>query len=152
MFHPHSSAKLVDYLENGTVSYVELSTVNRTYLSWKSVHCLLTVGPSFMLGPPQIHWWPVRLFVERTDVFGTARSRKVPKPRDWGRNFSNRFEIWHVHRQRCCRGACQITGPYDHYNIQSRSFETSRYFGGKTSVSLVNTGPSSGNISIPALS
>ena len=28
--------------------------------------------------------------------------------------------------KRCCRNACQISERYDHYNIQSRGFETSR--------------------------
>ena len=56
----------------------------------------------------------------------TARSRKVSKQRDSGLNFSNRSEIWQVPRQRCCRGACQISERYDHCNIQSRGFETSR--------------------------
>ena len=56
----------------------------------------------------------------------TARSREVSKPRDSGLNFSNRSEIWQVPRQHCCRGACQISELYDHCNIQSRGFETSR--------------------------
>ena len=56
----------------------------------------------------------------------TARSREVSKPRDSGLNFSNRSEIWQVPRQRCCRGACQISERYDNCNIQSRGFETSR--------------------------
>ena len=56
----------------------------------------------------------------------TARSREVSKPRDSSLNFSIRSEIWQVPRQRCCRGACQISERYDHCNIQSRGFETSR--------------------------
>ena len=59
-------------------------------------------------------------------TYFTARSREVSKPRDSGLNFSNRSEIWQVPRQRCCRGACQISERYDHCNIQSRGFETSR--------------------------
>ena len=35
-------------------------------------------------------------------------------------------EVLQVPRQRCCRGACQISERYDHCNIQSRGFETSR--------------------------
>ena len=50
----------------------------------------------------------------------TARSREVSKPRDSSLDFSNRSEIWR------CRDACQISEDYDHYKIQSRSFETSR--------------------------
>ena len=56
----------------------------------------------------------------------TARSREVSKPRDSGLNFSNRSEIWQVPRQRYCRGACQISERYDHCNIRSCGFETSR--------------------------
>ena len=59
------------------------------------------------------HWW-------------RAWSREVSKPRDSGSNFSNCSEIWQVPRQRCCRGACQISERYDHCIIQSRGFETSR--------------------------
>ena len=55
-----------------------------------------------------------------------ARFRELSKPRDSGLNFSNRSEIWQVHRQRCCRGACQISERYDLCIIQSRGFETSR--------------------------
>ena len=39
---------------------------------------------------------------------------------------SNRSEIWQPHRQQCYRDACQISERYDHCNIQSRGFETSR--------------------------
>ena len=38
----------------------------------------------------------------------------------------NRSEMWQAPRQQCCRDACQISQRYDHYNIQSRGFETSR--------------------------
>ena len=56
----------------------------------------------------------------------TARSREVSNPQDSGLDFSNRSEIWQASRQRCCRGACQISERYDNYNIQSRGFETSQ--------------------------
>ena len=53
-------------------------------------------------------------------------SREVSKPRDSGLDFSNRSQIWQAPRQQRCRDACQISERYDHYNIQSRGFETSR--------------------------
>ena len=39
---------------------------------------------------------------------------------------SNRSEIWQAPRQQRYRDACQIPERYDHYNIQSRGFETPR--------------------------
>ena len=56
----------------------------------------------------------------------TARSREVSKPRDLGLDFFNHFEIGQAPRQQCRRDAWQISEWYDHYNIQSRGFETSR--------------------------
>ena len=53
----------------------------------------------------------------------TAGSREVSKPPDL--NFPNRSEIWQASRQRCCRGACQISERYDHYISQSYSIKTS---------------------------
>ena len=55
-----------------------------------------------------------------------TRSREVSKPRDWGLDFFKRSEIWQAPRQQRCRDACQISERYDHYNIQSPDFETSR--------------------------
>ena len=40
----------------------------------------------------------------------------------------------------CCRDACQISERYDHYNIQSRSFETSRDRAVKCPSAKVNKG------------
>ena len=57
---------------------------------------------------------------------GTVRSRQVSKSRDSGLDFSNRPKIWQAFRQRCCRDARQISVRYDHHNVQSRGFETSR--------------------------
>ena len=34
--------------------------------------------------------------------------------------------LWQVPPRQHCRDACRISEPYDHYNIQSRGFETSR--------------------------
>ena len=53
---------------------------------------------------------------------GKTSYRKI----SWSLEAANRSEIWQVPRQRCCRGACQISERYDHCNIQSRGFETSR--------------------------
>ena len=55
-----------------------------------------------------------------------AISREVSKLRDSGLDFSNRSEIWQAPRQQCCRDACQISERCDHYDTQSRDFETSR--------------------------
>ena len=66
---------------------------------------------------PSIHWADGRL---------TVRSREVSKPRDWGLVFYNRSVIWQARRQQRCRDVCQISERHDHYNVQSRSFETSR--------------------------
>ena len=56
----------------------------------------------------------------------TARSREVSKPRDSSLDFFNCSEIWQAPRQQRCRDACQISERNDHYNTQSRGFETSR--------------------------
>ena len=56
----------------------------------------------------------------------TARSREVSKLRDSDKDFSKRSEIRQAFGQERCRDACQIPGRYDHYNTQSRGFETSR--------------------------
>ena len=70
------------------------------------------------------------LFTERTDVLpqDIAKSRH----RDWdgGLDFSNRCESWQASRQLRCRDACQISLRHDHYNTQSRGFETSRDLAG----------------------
>ena len=56
----------------------------------------------------------------------TARSREVSKPRDSGLDRSNSSKIWQAFRQPRCRNACQNSERYDHCNIQSHGFETSR--------------------------
>ena len=50
------------------------------------------------------------------------------KSRYMSSEISYRSDIWQAPRQQCCRGACQISERYDHFNTQSRSFETSRGF------------------------
>ena len=65
------------------------------------------------------------LFTKRTNVC-TTRSREVSKPRDLGLIFSSHSEIWQAPQQQHCRNVCQIAERYDHYNIESRGFETSR--------------------------
>ena len=47
---------------------------------------------------------------------------------------------WQAPRQQRCRDACQISERYDHYNIQSRGFKTSRSCD-NTSYRLVSRGP-----------
>ena len=47
-------------------------------------------------------------------------------PRDLYLESSDRYEIWQAPRQHCCRGACQILKWYQHFNTQSRAFETLR--------------------------
>ena len=66
----------------------------------------------------------IRALIHKADGRLTARSREVSKPRDSCLDFSNRSEIWQAPRQQCCRDACQISERCDHYNIQSRGFET----------------------------
>ena len=56
----------------------------------------------------------------------TTRSREASKPRDSSLDFSNHSWIWQAPRQQRCRDSCQILERYDHYNIQSRGFETLR--------------------------
>ena len=85
--------------------------------------------------------WNAWASIHKADGRLTARSREVSKPRDSGLNFSNRSEIWQTPRQHRYRDACQISERYDHYNIQSRGFETSRDLGFKTSYRIVNRGP-----------
>ena len=65
-------------------------------------------------------------FIDSTNGRLTSKSREVSKPRDWGLNFANHSDIWQAPRQQRCRDACQISERYDHYNIQSPGFETSR--------------------------
>ena len=66
------------------------------------------------------------LFTKPTDVLNTVRSRKASKPRDSCLDFSNRSEIWQAPRHQRCRDTCQISERYDHDNIQSCGFKTSR--------------------------
>ena len=56
----------------------------------------------------------------------TTRSREVSKPRDSGLDCCSRSGIWQAPRQQRCRDACQISERFDHYDIKSRGFETSR--------------------------
>ena len=71
------------------------------------------------MGLPEIyrHWAYWRL---------TARSCEVSKLRDSGLYFFNHSKIWQAPQQQCCQDACQISEWYNHYNIQSHGFETSR--------------------------
>ena len=62
------------------------------------------------------------LFTKRTDVL----RQDLAKSWDSGLNLSHCSEIWLAPRQHRCRDACQILERYDHYNNQSRGFETSR--------------------------
>ena len=56
----------------------------------------------------------------------TLRYHEVSKPRDSSSNFSNRSDIWQASWQQRCQDACQMSERYDHYNIHSRGFQTSR--------------------------
>ena len=56
----------------------------------------------------------------------TAKSREVLWPREWMLYWSYRSEIWQAFRQRCCRGAYQISKRLEKSKPQSRCFETSR--------------------------
>ena len=56
----------------------------------------------------------------------TAKSREVSRPRGWVLWGSCRFEIWRASRQRCCRGACQISERLEKFKSESRGFKTSR--------------------------
>ena len=85
---------------------------------------------------------PGPLFTQpRTSYHGnlTARSREDSKPRDSGLDFSNRSEIWEAPRQYRSRDACPIAEQYDHYDTQSRGFETHEMWW-ETSYCLVNRG------------
>ena len=59
----------------------------------------------------------------RTSCHKTSRSHEAARFRF---KLSNHFKIWQALLQHRCRDACQISKRYDHYNIQSRGFETSR--------------------------
>ena len=77
-------------------------------------------------GKPFTHLLVFRTSIHWADLYSlTARSREVSKPRDSGLYVSNRFEIWQAPRQQFCRVASQISKRHDHYNMQSRGFETS---------------------------
>ena len=54
-----------------------------------------------------------------------VRYRKASKPRDLNLELSNHSVIWQVHRQQCCRGACQISKRCHDLNYQSCGFEIS---------------------------
>ena len=68
----------------------------------------------------------------------TARSRKDTMPRNSSLELTNHSEIWQVPRKQRCRDACQISEQYNHYNIQSHGFETSRDLAVRR---LTNKGP-----------
>ena len=71
-----------------------------------------------------------RLIALRLDTLGHYAdgrlTRKISKTGDSDLDFSNRSVIRQARRQQRCREACQISERYDHYNIGSRGFETSR--------------------------
>ena len=69
--------------------------------------------------------YEVWVSIHQADERLTARSREASKVRDSCLNFSNPSEIWQAPRQQCCRDACPISEWYNHYNTQSRGFETS---------------------------
>ena len=80
---------------------------------------------------------PGPLFIKRTDVLPQylvrSRSREIRKL------YQSLWILTGTSAQRWW-DACEISERYDHYNTQSRGFETSRGFGSKTSYRLANIG------------
>ena len=70
---------------------------------------------------------PGPLLTKRTDVLrqDLVKSRLL-KPQESSLGFSNHSKLWQAPLQPHCQYACQISEWYNHYGIQSRSFETSR--------------------------
>ena len=67
-----------------------------------------------------------------------AISRKILTSKDHGLEFRYHFEIWHAFPQLGCGTACQISKRYQLSNIQSHSFEISRYLRIRTLVVFWN--------------
>ena len=57
-----------------------------------------------------------------------VRSHTVSMVRDKWLEFSNYSDIWHASRQHCCRGACQMSKRYEHFNTRARAIETMRSY------------------------
>ena len=57
-----------------------------------------------------------------------VRSHTVSMVRDKWLYFSNSSDIWHASRQHCCRGACQMSRRYEHFNTRARAIETVRSY------------------------
>ena len=57
-------------------------------------------------------------------IISLSGLQDLVKPRDSGLDSSNRSELWQATRQQRSRDACQRSERYNHYNIQSCSFET----------------------------
>ena len=65
-------------------------------------------------------------FIQQADRRLTVRSREASKPRDWMFQWSHRSGIRRASRQRCCRGACQISRDWKSNLTASRLLEVLR--------------------------
>ena len=130
MIHTLFNLKLVELLRQYKIvlSFYVIETILNDFhwfyvkTTWIQRHVVDSLSPNVVL----------------SDVFGTkasiykaggrltTRYREVSKPRDSGLDLSNRSEIWQAPGRHGCRDASQISERDDHYNIQSRGFETSR--------------------------
>ena len=57
-----------------------------------------------------------------------VRSHKVSMVRDKWLEFWNSSDIWHASRQHYCRGACQMSKRYEHFNTRARAIEAVRSY------------------------
>ena len=74
-------------------------------------------------------------------LYSLSRRTSYRKTARLGFRFFSRSDSRKPPRQLRCRDTCRISERYDHCNIQSRSFEASRDFCGKTSYRLGNRRP-----------
>ena len=111
---PHTSHERASY----RVSIVGiLEKINRVIASPHCIsHCWILIWLAFR--SMTLLQYPKRRII--------VRPREVSKPRDLYLELYDRSEIWHAHRQQCCRCACQILRRCDDLNYQSLGFEISQ--------------------------
>ena len=117
----HFSVYLQFCLASICVSYIHISSGTMWVINPSVYLCFVVTDSSASWSNPG------PLSTKQTGVFPQNVHKKVSKPRHLCLKFSNRSEIWQALRQQRCRGTCQISELYGHYNTQCRGFETSRY-------------------------
>ena len=97
---------------------------NKTVCIFLGIYCSIDICSTIhILGRRQLYTLGLYSLSGKTSYRKISWSLEAAR---FGFKLSNHSEIWQVPRQRCCRGACQISERYEHCNFQSRGFETSR--------------------------